>query len=164
VYKAMKVLAIVVLIVTIAGAGAVLYGIETLSPVVEQVHVAATPAAQAQDVFEDLLSQANRQTFTGRVFAQPGALDAENCTFVTYTVRLSNRGFFPAEWISLDIAPVQGDVLQMDNVQANVLPRGSRGDIAATILHAGDNAAAARTYTIHAYVLGRKITLEGTAQ
>lgn len=163
-YKIMKVLAIAVLILTIAGAGAMLYGIQTLSPVVEQIQVTETPAVQAQDVFEDVLSQVSRQTFTGRVFAQPAALDAQDCTFVTYTVRLANRGFFPAEWISLDITPVQGDVLQMDNVQANVLPRGSRGDIAATILHAGDVMDAERAYVIKAYVLGRQIVLEGAAQ
>ena len=34
-YKVLKVLAIVVLIITIAGAGAVLYGINTFEPVVE---------------------------------------------------------------------------------------------------------------------------------
>ncbi|MBE5799003.1 MAG: hypothetical protein E7321_03530 [Clostridiales bacterium] len=163
-YKMMKVLAIVVLIVTIAGAGAVLYGINTLSPVVEQVSMAVTPAAQAQDIFDSALAQVSRGTFTGRVFAQPGTLNAQDCAFVTCTVRLANKGFFPAEWVSLDVQPVQGDVLQLDNVQANVLASGSRGDIAATILHTGDGAQTPRTYTINCYVFGRKITLEGTAQ
>lgn len=163
-YKAMKILAIVVLIVTIAGAGAVLYGIKTFSPMVEQVFVTVTPAEQAQDIFDGVLAQVGSGTFTGRVFAQPGQLDSQKCTFVTYTVRLSNKGFFPAEWISLDVTPVQGDVLQLDNVQANVLSGGSTGDIAATILHAGDTAQTQRSYTIHCYVLGQKITLEGVAQ
>ena len=44
----MRVLAIAVLIVTIAGAGAVLYGINTLAPVVEQTSMLVTAAAQAQ--------------------------------------------------------------------------------------------------------------------
>lgn len=162
-YKMMKVLAIVVLIVTIAGAGVVLYGINTLAPVIEQAQVTSTPANQAQDIFDSVMDQVNRATFTGRVFAQPGMLVSGDCTFLTYTVRLRNKGFFPAEWISLDIQPVEGDVLQLDNVQANVLPGAGRGDIAATILHVGDAAQTQRAFTIQCYVFGRKITLEGSA-
>jgi len=164
VYKAMKVLAIVVLIVTIAGAGAVLYGINTLSPVVEQVSVLATPAVQAQDVFDSVTAQLAHETFTGRVFSGETGLSAQDCTFLTYTVRLANKGFFPAEWISLVMQPVEGDILQLDNDQANVLASGTQGDIAATILHRGDAANTQRNYTIACYVFGRKITLEGSAQ
>lgn len=163
-YKAMKALAIATLIVTIMGALAVLYGINTLAPVVEQTSVLTTPAQQAQDIFDSVMEQTGKGTFTGRMFSQPGALDAKDCTFVTYTVRLANKGFFPAEWVSLDMQPIQGDLLQLDNVQANVLARGSRGDISATILHEGDAAQTPRAYTIQCYVFGRKITLEGTAQ
>lgn len=160
----MKVLAIVVLIVTIAGAGAVLYGINKLAPVIEQTQVTATPAAQAQDIFDGVMTQVNHATFTGRVFAQPGELESEDCTFLTYTVRLANKGFFPAEWVSLNIVPVEGDVLQLDNVQANVLASQSQGDIAATILHAGDASQTQRAFTVNCYVFGRKIMLEGSAQ
>lgn len=163
-YKAMKTLAIAVLIVTIIGAGTVLYGINTLAPVIEQTSVLATPAAQAQNIFDSVMAQTGKGTFTGRMFSQPGMLDANNCTFLTYTVRLANKGFFPAEWVSLDVHPVQGDLLQLDNVQANVLASGSRGDLSATILHEGDAGQTQRSYTINCYVFGRKITLEGVAQ
>ena len=163
-YKAMKVLAIVVLIVTIAGAGAVLYGINTLEPVVEQASVQLTPAAQAQEIFDDVMAQVGSGTFTGRVFAQPGLLGAQDCTFMTYTIRLANKGFFPAEWVSLDVQPVEGDVLQLDNVQANVLSSGSRGDLSATVLHTGDASQTHRNYIVECYVFGRKITLEGVVQ
>jgi len=164
VYKAMKMLAIAVLIVTIIGAGAVLYGINTLAPVVEQTSMLATPAEQAQDIFAGVMDQMSKGTFTGSVFAQPVMPDAKDCTFLTYTVRLANKGFFPAEWVSLNIMPVRGDLLQLDNVQANVLASGSRGDISATILHEGDAGQTQRDYTISCYVFGKKITLEGTAQ
>lgn len=163
-YKAMKVLAIAALIITIAGAGAVLYGINTLEPVVEQTSVQITPAAQAQDIFDSVLAQVSSGTFTGRTFAQPGMLNSMDCTFVTYTVRLANKGFFPAEWVSLNVQPAEGDVLQLDNVQANVLSRGSRGDISATLLHMGDASQTQRNYIVECYVFGRKITLEGAVQ
>ena len=163
-YKAMKILAIGVLIVTIAGAGVVLYGIRTLAPVVAQVQVTVTPAQEAQDIFDGVLAQVSDGTFTGRVFSASAAPEAEDCAFVTYTVRLANRGFFPAEWVSLDMHPIEGDLLQLDNVQANVLAGGSQGDIAVTILHAGDGAQTQRGYTIQCYVFGRKITLQGSTQ
>ena len=59
----MKALAIVVLIVTIAGAGAVLYGMNTLEPVVEQASVLVTPASQAQDVFENVFAVKDLDSF-----------------------------------------------------------------------------------------------------
>ena len=74
------------------------------------------------------------------------------------------KGFFPAEWVSLNVQPAEGDVLQLDNVQANVLASGSRGDISATVLHTGDASQTQRDYVVECYVFGRKITLEGTAQ
>lgn len=163
-YKAMRALAIAVLIITIIGAGAVLYGINTLAPAVEQTSVLATPAVQAQDIFDSVMAQVGKGTFTGRMFGQPGAQDAKDCTFLTYTIRLANKGFFPAEWVSLDITPVDGDVLQLDNVQANVLASGSRGDLNVTILHMGDAAQTQRDYVIQCYVFGRKIVLQGTVQ
>ena len=163
-HKAMKGLAIAALIVTIIGAGALLYAINTLEPVVEQSSVAVIPASQAQDVFDTALSQVRSETFTGRVFGDASGLAAQDCSFLTYTVRLRNRGFFPAEWITLDVQPVEGDVLQLDNVQANVLASGVQGDIAATVLHAGDASATQRTFTVNCYVFGRKITLTGVAQ
>ena len=163
-YKVLKGLAIAMLIVTIAGAGAVLYGINTLVPVVEQTQVMVTPASQVQDVFDGVMNQLKNGTFTGRVFAQAGDLSVPDCVFVTYTVRLANKGFFPAEWVALDVQPKEGDLLQLDNVQANVLSSGSRGDIVATILHTGDSSDTQRSFLITCYVFGRKITLQGMAQ
>ena len=163
-YKAMKMVAIAALIVTILGAGTVLYGINTLAPVVEQTTVLVTPAAQAQEIFELATAQVRDGTFTGRVFTDASGLNEQDCTFLTFTVRLANRGFFPAEWIALDVQPADGDVLQLDNVQANVLARGSRGDVAATILHAGDAQDTRRAFSVSCYVLGRKITLQGSTE
>lgn len=160
----MRELAIAVLIVTIAGAGLVLYGLHTLAPVVEQTSVLVTPAAQAQEIFDSAVAQARDGTFTGRVFGGVSGLDAQDCTFLTVTVRLANRGFFPAEWIALDVQPAEGDILQLDNVQANVLASGSQGDVAATILHAGEAADTQRAFTVSCYVFGRKITLQGSVQ
>lgn len=162
--KAMKALAIAALLITIAGAGAVLYAVNTWEPVIVQAVVTAIPAEQAKEIFDAAASQVKHETFTGRAFAGVSGLEAQDCTFLTYTVRLKNRGFFPAEWITLDVQPAEGDVLQLDNVQANVLPSGTEGDIAATILHRGDASDTKRAFVVSAYVFGRKVTVEGAAE
>ena len=166
--RIMKVLAIVVLLVTIAGALALLYAVDNLSPVVVQSGVVVTPAAQAQAIFDQTAAQLADETFTGRVFGDAAGLDAGACTFLTYTVRLENKGFFPAEWVSLDIHPAQGeasqDICQLNNYSANVLGSRTQGDIAATILVRGDSAQTQRTFTVTCYVLGQKITFDGVIE
>lgn len=168
--KAIKILAIVMLLVTIAGAGAVLYGVNTLVPEVAHTAVTVTPAVQVPDTFEAVMAQAEAGTFGGRMLLGGEDIAAEDAVFMTYTVRLKNKGFFPAEWISLQAAAREDvnlgthDILQTDQYGANVLPAGSEGDIAATVLTTID---AANTYTVlegSCYVLGEKKTFSITVQ
>ena len=168
--RILKVLAILVLLATIAGAGLVLYGLNTLAPVVEQATVLVTPALQAQEIFDDVMGDLDRETFTGRVFGETGELVAQDSAFITYTVRLNNKGFFPAEWISLEIHPQENadgsgyDVLQLDNNGPNVLYAHSQGDITATILRAGETQQTQREYTVTCYVFGKQIVIRGITQ
>ena len=162
--KVMKVLAIAALLVTIAGAGVLLYAVNSLSPVIVQTRMVATPAWQAQDVFDAAMAQLTNETFKGRVFGDAAGISEQDCTFLTYTVRLQNKGFFPAEWVSLDVHPQEGDICQLDNYSANVLGSRMQGDIAATLLTCSVAAKTQRGYTVTCYVLGRKIVLEGTFQ
>ena len=62
----MKILAILALVATIAGAGAVLYGINTLRPQVVQTAASETPAQDAADTFAVLVSQLENNTFGGK--------------------------------------------------------------------------------------------------
>ncbi|MBQ2992146.1 MAG: hypothetical protein IJD60_12805 [Clostridia bacterium] len=168
--RILKALAIAALVITIAGAGLVLYAINTLSPVIEQTAVSVTPAIEAQDVYDGVMRQLMEGTFTGRVFGETGGLSAEDCSFITCTVRLRNRGFFPAEWISLEVVPQRledgsaYDVLQLDNYGAYVLGAKSRGDLAATILHAGGAQQTGRDFVVTCYVFGKQIAVQGRAQ
>ncbi|MCI6374884.1 MAG: hypothetical protein MR821_06280 [Clostridiales bacterium] len=162
--KALKIAAIAALLVTVAGAGVLLYAMNTLSPQVVQMSVLVTPAAQAQDVFDETMAQLDAGAFSGRVYGSTDGLSAEGCSFVTCTVRLANRGFFPAEWITLDIVPAQaqsgGDVLELPDAGAYVLASGSTGDISATVLTTAQDPAAGRVCRVTCYVFGREITLE----
>lgn len=160
VYKVMKALAIVALLVTVAGAGAVLYGLNMMTPQVQQVSVAATPAGEAREVLGDVRSALEDETFTGRVYGDTQELRAEECTFLTYTVRLANRGFFPAEWIELTIIPGENDVLQLPDDGGRVLTAGGVGDLSATLLVRGDAQDTRRTLQVSCYVFGQKIAFQ----
>lgn len=158
-------MAIAMLVVTVAGAGVVLYALTTMEPQVESISVAVTPADQVADTFDAVLTQVENGTFSGRQYTSAEDLLAQDCAFITYTVRLKNMGFFPAEWISLTVAPQQSadgasrDVLQLGDDHAYVLTTGSRGDLTATILRTGDAGDTARALTISCYVFGQKVEL-----
>lgn len=165
---AMKVLAIIVLLATVLGAGLVLYGMKTLTPQVEFVRAEVTEAAQVRETFDSTLTKVGNRTFTGHVFSDTQDLDIETCAFLTYTLRLRNRGFFPAEWIMLSVEPKieedNRDVLELPEDSARVLPAFSRGDLTATVLHTGNVQDTARTLRVVCYVLGREITFDVQAE
>ena len=77
-------------------------------------------------------------------------------------------GFFPAEWVSLDVVPVAStdgggeDVLQLADPGAYVLAAGSRGDLSATVLTTIPQDALSRHVRVTCYVLGREISFEAT--
>lgn len=161
-------LAVAALLVTVAGAGVVLYGLSTMEPAVAMVSVTATPAQQAQETLNAVLAQLDEGTFGGAQFATADGLNAQDCTFLTYTVRLQNRGFFPAEWVSLSIEPRQdeggSDVLQIGGDGAHMLAAGSSGDLSATLLRTGDAGDTARTLSIVCYVFGQRIAVQAVAE
>lgn len=168
--RVMKVLAVAVLLLTVIGAGMVLYAVEMMEPQVVSAQVLATPAAQAQEMFDSILDQLADGTFTGHVFADTASLTAENSTFMTYTVRLANRGFFPAEWIALSVSPrMDGetgacDVLQLDDAGAYVLAAGAQGDISTTVLTNIDPEDTLGVLEVSCYVFGKKVTVPVHAQ
>ncbi len=158
--RVLKVLAIAVLLVTIIGAGAVLYGLNTLKPAVEQVYVTEMPAVQAQEMFDQVVRQLEEETFAGTLLAEDTSnLHAEDCTFVTYTVRFHNRGFFPAEWISLEALPDSTGILALADNSAHMLPAGGRGDLSVTLLRKNGEANE-RTLRTTCYVFGRQIVFD----
>lgn len=157
--KGLRILAVLMLVATVLGAFAVLYAMNTLAPQVIEVTPVVTPAADAQEMFDKTLKDCANGLFKGSVYGDALSLNAADCAFVTYTVRLENKGFFPAEWIALHVYPAEGDVLMLENAQANVLAAGAQGDLSATILTAAPQPLSARTIEITCYVFGRKQTV-----
>jgi len=168
--RVLRVLAICMLVLTVAGAGVVLYGINTMTPQVESVNVLCTPAVQAQDTFDTVLEELALGTFNGKVFSAAEGISAQESTFITYSVRMKNKGFFPAEWIGLEVSPQQSadgvsrDILQLGDPGAYVLGAGDRGDLHATILRTGDASDTARRLTVTCYVFGRRVQVDVQAQ
>ena len=162
--RALRIVAVAALLLTVAGAGVLLYAMNTLSPQVVGMSVLVTPASEVQNVFDETMAQLDAGAFSGKVYGSTDDLSAEGCSFVTCTVRLTNRGFFPAEWITMDIVPVQeqsgGDVLELPDAGAYMLASGSTGDISSTVLTTAQDPAAGRTCRVTCYVFGREITLE----
>lgn len=163
----MKILAILALLATIAGAGAVLYGLNTLAPQVVQAAAAVTQAQSAEDAFESVVSQLENGTFGGKIFGETSDLRVEDCAFVTYTVRLQNKGFFPTEWISMELVkPQEDDVLALPDDSRHALAAGGMGDMQMTVLqrvNADGQADTARNLRITCYVFGRKIVFDVAA-
>lgn len=166
--RVFKGLAIAALLVTVLGAGAVLYGLAAFEPQVAYATVTATPALHAQETFDALLEQLQSGTFAGTQFSSAEGLAAEDCTFLTYIVRLRNRGFFPAEWLSMKVEPRQDaggrDVLQLADSGAYVLAQGGEGDMSATILCAGNAAEHGRELELTCYVFGKKVVVRTKAE
>lgn len=166
--KGLTILTIAALVVTILAASAVLYGIRTMVPQVMSITTTVTPAAQEAEIFDAVCAQIDDGLFAGRVFEEGALPDAQDCAFVTYTLRLKNSGFFPAEWISLEVTPLtedeQGDWLQLENAGANVLYAGAQGDLHVTILTTLDPAQQERTIEVTCYTFGRKQTLRLQAE
>ena len=168
--RVLKMLAIGMLALTVAGAGLVLYALNSMTPHVESVSITSTPAWQAQENFDALMAQLDAGMFNGKQFALADDLSAQDCTFITYALRLKNAGFFPAEWIGLQVLPAQSadgssaDILQLGDTGAYVLGADSRGDLQATILHRGDAAQTQRTLLVTCYVFGSRVQFEVQAQ
>ena len=131
---------------------------------VVQTAANVTEAQSVADTFDDMVTRLENGTFGGRIFGGTDDLRAEDCAFVTYTVRLQNKGFFPAEWISMELVePKDGDVLALPDDSRHALAAGSVGDMQLTVLRRTDEEEqvdTARTLRVTCYVFGRKIVFD----
>ena len=107
----MKILAILVLVATIAGAGAVLYGVNTLRPQVVQTAASETRAQDAADTFAALVSQLENNTFGGKIFGGTGDLPAP-VEGVRLVVSLITASAAQAEGRSTDDLLVVGEAVR----------------------------------------------------
>ena len=79
----MKILAILALVATIAGAGAVLYGVNTLRPQVVQTAADETRAQDAVDTFDDMVMRLETTRLAENLWRDGRSARGRICAFVT---------------------------------------------------------------------------------
>lgn len=151
----MRIFAWILIAVTVIVLGVFGYGVYGLRVQPGEMTAVVTPASQAAEQFELLRTQLDEGAFTGRAFTQEALGNAEDYAFVTYTLRVKNVGFIPAEWITLLITPGTGDVLEMAPSNAQALGAMSEGDLKAVVLKKGDGNDNARAAQVTYYAFGR---------
>ena len=129
--KAFAIILIVLCMAAVAGLG-YLYFTATLE--IEVTGCIATDAASQADTFQELKKAAEEETLTGTLFRKPGEATPETCVFYTYTVKITNQSFLKAEVIEISVTPMDGDILQMGDLQPHDLESGRTAELTATIL------------------------------
>lgn len=130
----MKHLAIILVLALLAGVVAVGWVYLNARVTIEAVGVIATEAASQQSLFDSLQSQQAEGALVGTAFTTEPLGEASDYQFYSYTVRLKNNCFLPADMVELTVTPMSGDVLQMGDPTPKVLQARTTGDITATIL------------------------------
>ncbi len=153
----MKILAILVLAVTVAAAGFVLYEVRAMNLEVVATGIDAVPEAEAADYLAMIHTGVRTGTFGGRVF-RDGEYDGEH--LVHYHVRVANRSLMPAEWISVRIVPQEGDILEVLEEEPRVLSARSTGDLLTRVVSTSESTA--RDLVIEYWMLGRQRSLTVT--
>ena len=134
----MKPFAIILLVLCLAAVSATGYLYLTANITVEDISCVAYAAQDQRAVFQTLKDQLDTDTFTGTPFDVSGLGPAENYQFYEYTVQLRNDSFLKAEVVEIQVTPMNGDVLQVSDLDAHDLPARSSGAFTATILTAID--------------------------
>lgn len=158
-----KRIAIFLVIVLLLAAGGVGYLYMTANVSVAALGVGATEATAQPEVFAALAQQLSEGSVTGTVFRDKPLGKIEDYQFLTYTVRLQNNCFLPADMIELQITPMDGDVMQLYDGTPCTLRARDMGDVQATIL-TGIDMHAIREITVTYYIWGYPFTLKTAYQ
>lgn len=157
--KAAAIISVILLIACLLGIG-VLYA--TADMTVESIGVIAVEASTQPDLFAQLRQQIESGSVLGTAYTSQNWLDdAENYQFYTYTIRLRNDCFVPADMIEAQITPMDGDVLQIGDYTIKQLAARATGDLQVTIL-TSVGMHPVRELNVTYYVWGLPFTLKTT--
>ena len=149
----MRPIAIILLIICLAMIGLTGYLYLTARVVITDINCAAADAADQPEVFEGLKAQTRAGTFTGIPYDTENLGAAEDYQFLTYTVELRNDTFLRAEVAEVQVTPMNGDVLQMEETTVRTIQPGTSGTAQATIL-TGKDMHSVRELTVTYYLWG----------
>ena len=134
----MKAFALILIVLVLAAICAVGYIYLTARLDVQFVSCVATDAVSQADYFNTLKEKLASSSFVGTRFSDVVPGSPEHYQFLTYTVRLSNRAFLPAEIVEIRITPMGEDLLQVGDEVPHDLPAGRNTDLSAMILTTRD--------------------------
>ena len=159
----MKPVAIVLTVLAIAALIGMGYLYVSANVTVTGTGCIATDAIDAEDSYNAILDAVAGETFVGTLFSGSGFTGAaegkaeerkaEDCQFFTYSLRIRNNSFIPAEAVEIQVTPMTGDILQVgDNVRHD-LPARSSDEFQVTML-TGKNTHNVRELVVTWYMWG----------
>lgn len=154
----MRVVAIILVVVTLLAGGFFAYVYYGAHMEILGVTASVTAAADALPTYDDIRAQLANGTFLGKQYSEVEFLMPESFEFLTLTVRMSNKGAFPMDWIQIEVEPDPADVLQLYESRTPSLAQNTRADFSATLL-TRRGASTSRTFTVHYYFLGYKLSV-----
>ena len=98
--------------------------------------VVATDPVSQTEVFSQISSEVEAETFTGTRYSTEPLDSPEDYLFYTWTVRLENHSFLPVDTIEIRVIPMTGDVLLLGDTEQHTLASRKSMDLSATILTA----------------------------
>ena len=137
--KALKIIAIAMVVLVVAALGIVGYFYATATVRISAFKAEGVQAAGQAAYFDTLKASAEDGSFIGTLYSGAPTGTADDYVFITYTVRLRNDCLVPLDTIELQVVPADGDVLQIGDTTVHSLAARSEGDLQATILTAKDN-------------------------
>ncbi|MBR1709091.1 MAG: hypothetical protein IJ719_09720 [Clostridia bacterium] len=158
--RILKILAILALVITLLGAGTLLYTLETRTPKATETFPEIVNATADIARFEGYRNALEEERYAGRVFSSEDLLDAGQYTFLNIRLRLANNCLLPMEWITAEVVPEEGDVLEARDQNPHVLNARSSGDLTLQVLTHQDTLGQGRRIKISYYILGQKYETE----
>jgi len=125
---------------------------------VESAGVDVRLASGEAAAFEALRAAVEDMSFTGSVYRDIDWTRPEDYQFLTYILRLRNRGPLPAEWITLTVEASDADVAGYSESQGKSLGAFQQGVISQSMLSQKETDTR-RTVRIRYYVLGMPFDL-----
>lgn len=154
----MRILACILVLITLLAGAFVGYCYYGAKMEIEGIAATLTPAVEAVGTYDSVRSQLANGSFLGTKYYDTEFLMPESFAFLTLTVRMSNRGMLPMDWIQIEVKPNLADALQLPAERTPSLAGNSRADFSTVILtRAGVETA--RKVTVKYYVLGQQFSV-----
>ncbi|MDR0896912.1 MAG: hypothetical protein LBN04_03555 [Oscillospiraceae bacterium] len=150
----MRVVACIVLLITLLVGAFLGYCYFGARMGIEGVTATLTPATDMPEQFAALREQVENGAFYGTKYRAADLTRPEDYAFLTLTVRMTNSGPLPQDWVRIEVTPTNADVLLLPADQPPTLSPGTSASLGAVLL-TEKNAEWERHVRVTYYVMGR---------